>query len=150
MGVLVNDWQNQGIVTAQTGQPYSINSSLDTAATGIGGETADLTGASIAPASRGVRAYFNTAAFQNAAPGTFGQSGRNFLSGPSLVNVDFSLFKEFPIAEYGKLQFRSEFFNLFNHANFYNPDNTVGDGTFGRLQSARDPRIAQFALKYLF
>jgi hypothetical protein len=147
---LINDWQNQGIVIAQTGQPYSINSSLDTAATGISGETADPTGVSIKPANRGVRSYFNTAAFENAAPGTFGQTGRNFLTGPSLVNVDFSLFKEFPIREYGKIQFRSEFFNLFNHANFYNPDNTVGDGTFGRLQSARDPRIAQFALKYIF
>jgi hypothetical protein len=104
----------------------------------------------VAPASRGVKAYFNTAAFQNAAPGTFGQSGRNFLTGPSLVDVDFSLFKEFPIRELGKIEFRSEFFNVFNHPNFYNPDNTVGDGTFGQLQSARDPRIAQFALKYLF
>jgi Carboxypeptidase regulatory-like domain/TonB-dependent Receptor Plug Domain len=150
MGALINDWQNQSIVTAQTGAPYSVNSSLDTAATGIGGETADLTGAVIAPANRGVRSYFNTAAFQNAAPGTFGQSGRNFLTGPSLVDVDFSLFKEFPIREFGKIEFRSEFFNLFNHPNFYNPDNTVGDGTFGQLQSARDPRIAQFALKYLF
>jgi hypothetical protein len=97
-----------------------------------------------------VHAYFNTAAFQNAAPGTFGVTGRNFLTGPSLVNVDFSLFKEFPVHEFGKVQFRSEFFNLFNHPNFYNPDNTVGDGTFGQLQSARDPRIMQFALKYLF
>jgi hypothetical protein len=148
---LINDWQNQSIITAQTGQPYSINSSLDTAATGVGGETADLTGADLNPAgSRGVHAYFNTAAFQNAAPGTFGQTSRNFLTGPSLVNVDFSLFKEFPVHEFGKIQFRSEFFNLFNHPNFYNPDNTVGDGTFGQLQSARDPRIMQFALKYLF
>lgn len=151
LGGLINDWQNQSIVTAQTGQPYSINSSLDTAATGIGSETADLTGASLNPTgSRGVHSYFNTAAFQNAAPGTFGETSRNFLTGPSLVNVDFSLFKEFPIHEFGKVQFRSEFFNLFNHPNFYNPDNTVGDGTFGQLQSARDPRIMQFALKYLF
>jgi Carboxypeptidase regulatory-like domain/TonB-dependent Receptor Plug Domain len=150
LGGLVNDWQNQSIITAQTGQPYSIMSSLDTAATGIGQETADFTGAALAPVSRGVKAYFNTAAFQNAAPGTFGQSGRNFLTGPSLVDVDFSLFKEFPIHEYGRIQFRGELFNLFNHPNFYNPDNTVGDGTFGQLQTARDPRIVQFALKYLF
>jgi hypothetical protein len=149
---LINDWQNQSIITAQTGAPYSINSSLDTAATGIGGETADLTGAVSLnpPGGRGVHAYFNTAAIQNAAPGTFGVTGRNFLTGPSLVNVDFSLFKEFPVREFGKVQFRSEFFNLFNHPNFYNPDNTVGDGTFGQLQSARDPRIMQFALKYIF
>ena len=148
---LINHWQNQSIITAQTGAPYSINSSQDTAATGIGGETADLTGARISPVGgQGVHSYFNPAAFTNAAPGTFGQSGRNFLNGPSLVDVDFSLFKEFPVSEFGKVQFRGEFFNLFNHPNFYNPDNTVGDGTFGQLQSARDPRIMQFALKYLF
>jgi len=147
----LNNWQNQSIITLQTGAPYSINSSLDTAATGIGGETADLTGESIAPSGgRGVAHYFNPGAFQNAAAATFGQTGRNFLTGPSLVNVDFSLFKEFPIGEKGKVQFRGELFNLFNHPNFYNPDNTVGDGTFGQIQSARDPRIAQFALKYLF
>lgn len=147
---IVNGWQNQSIITAQTGSPYSINSSEDTAASGIGGETADLTGAPIRPESRGVSAYFNTAAFKNAAPGTFGQTGRNFLTGPGLVDVDFSLFKEFPVHDHGRVQFRSEIFNLFNHPNFFNPDNTVGDGTFGRLQRARDPRIVQFALKYLF
>ena len=72
------------------------------------------------------------------------------LAGPSLVNMDFSLFKEFPVHEMGKFQFRSEFFNLFNHPNFNNPDSGVGDGTFGQLTSARSGRIAQFALKYLF
>jgi len=73
------------------------------------------------------------------------------LYGPSRVDFDFSLFKEFPIREAGKVQFRSEFFNLFNHPNFGNPDNGVGDGsTFGRLTNASDGRIAQFALKYLF
>ena len=72
------------------------------------------------------------------------------LNGPSRVDFDFSLFKEFPIHDDGKIQFRSEFFNLFNHPNFGNPDNTVGDGTFGQLTSAGDGRIAQFALKYLF
>ncbi len=150
-GALVNDWQNQSIITIQTGAPYSINSSEDTAATGIGGDTADLTGASLSPSGgRSIAAYFNPAAFQNAAPGTFGVTGRNFLTGPSLVDVDFSLFKEFPVFDRGKVEFRGELFNLFNHPNFYNPDNTVGDGTFGKIQSARDPRIAQFALKYLF
>jgi hypothetical protein len=72
------------------------------------------------------------------------------LFGPSRVNMDFSLFKEFPILEAGKLQFRSEFFNLFNHPNFGNPSNSIGNGNIGQLTSAGDGRIAQFALKYLF
>lgn len=153
---LVNGWQNQSIIIAQSGSPYSINSSLDTAATGISGETADLTGTAIQPTGgRNVAHFFNTAAFQNAAPGTFGVTGRNFLTGPTLFDIDFSVFKEFPVFERGKVEFRGELFNLLNHPNFLNPDNTVGDGTFGQLTSARStgtgaPRIAQFALKYLF
>jgi hypothetical protein len=153
---VINDWQAQSIITVQSGVPYSVGSSLDTAATGIGGETADFTGAPITPpGGRGIKAYFNPAAFQNAAPGTFGESGRNFLTGPGLADVDFSLFKEFPVWERGKVQFRGELFNLFNHPNFDNPDSTVGDGTFGQIISARSlypgaQRVAQFALKYLF
>lgn len=148
---IVNDWQNQGIIDVQTGHPYTINSSNDTAATGIGGDFADFVpGVSVSPAHRGVLSYFNPAAFREAANDTFGNTSRNFLFGPSLTNVNFSLFKDFPIREYGKIEFRSEFFNLFNHPNFNNPDSTVGDGTFGQLTSAQDGRITQFALKYLF
>ncbi len=154
---VVNGWQNQSIIIIQSGAPYSINSSLDTAATGIGGETADLTGASLLPPSgtSSVAAAFNPAAFQNAAAATYGDTGRNFLTGPKLVNVDFSLFKEFSMFEHGKMQLRGELFNIFNHPNFNNPDNTVNDGTFGQLTSARSsgtgaPRVAQFALKYIF
>ena len=149
---VVNDWQNQGVLIAQTGSPYTINSYTDTGATGIGGDFADLVpGVSTKPAHRGVASYFNTAAFTEAADGTYGTSSRGLLYGPSKVNMDFSLFKEFPIRETGKIQFRSEFFNLFNHPNFGNPDTGVGDGSsFGRLTSASDGRIAQFALKYLF
>jgi hypothetical protein len=148
---LVNDWQNQGVLIAQTGSPYSINSNGDTGATGIGGDFADLVpGVSTKPAHRGVSSYFNAAAFTEAADGTYGTSSRNLLYGPSRVDLDFSLFKEFPIQEFGKIQFRSEFFNLFNHPNFGNPSNTIGNGNIGQLTSAGDGRIIQFALKYLF
>lgn len=148
---IASGWQNQAIITAQTGAPYSINSSVDTASAGVGGDLADpVAGVSAKPSVRGVKSYFNTAAFTNAAPGTVGATSRNFLTGPSMVNVDFSLFKEFSVHEHGTVQLRGELFNLFNHPNFFNPDNTVGDGSFGQLLSARDPRIAQFALKYLF
>ena len=148
---VVNGWQNQGIITAQTGAPYSINSQTDSAAAGVGSVLADaVPGVRSSISNKGVNGYFNTAAFTSAAPGTVGSTGRNLLNGPSLVNVDTSLFKDFNVFEHGKIQFRAELFNLFNHPNFYNPDNTVGDGSFGQLTSVRDARIAQFALKYLF
>jgi hypothetical protein len=151
LGGVINDWQNQGVVIAQTGRPFTVGANADTAATGIGGEYADrVPGVSLSPAHRGVDSYFNTAAFTEPADGTFGTSSRGILFGPSLVNVDFSLFKEFPVKEKGKFQFRSEFFNLFNHPNFNSMDTGLSSGTFGHLTGANDGRIAQFALKYLF
>jgi len=58
--------------------------------------------------------------------------------------------KMFPIKETRKIEFRAEFFNLFNHTNFNNPSTSLGSEQFGRLQSASDPRIIQAALKFIF
>jgi len=94
--------------------------------------------------------FLNPSAYQNAAFGTYGVLGRNSFYGPKYVNFDFSLFKEFPISERaGKVQFRSEFFNLLNHPNFFNPNSTVGSA-LGQITGAHDPRFIQFALKWLF
>jgi len=151
LAAVINDWQNQGVLIAQTGSPYTVYSNGDTGATGIGGDFADrVSGVSTSPAHRGVASYFNPAAFTQAKAGTYGTASRGSLYGPSRVNMDFSLFKEFPIHELGKVQFRSEFFNLFNHPNFSNPSNNVANGNEGALTSASDGRVAQFALKLLF
>jgi hypothetical protein len=142
----------------QTGFPFTVYSGPDTSLTGIGSETADPV-AGVSPNlssgrshSKRVAEYFNTAAFQVAQWGTYGSVGRNSLYGPGLVNFDVSFFKEFRISErWGKLQFREENFNLFNHPNFGLPDSTVTDGTaFGQIFSANDPRFVQFALKEIF
>ena len=94
---IVNDWQNQGVLIAQTGSPYTISSYTDTGATGIGGDFADLvSGVTHNPAHRGVVVLLQHAAFTEAADGTYGTSSRGMLFGPSRVNMDFSLFKEFP------------------------------------------------------
>jgi hypothetical protein len=73
------------------------------------------------------------------------------LRGPAYFDVDASLFKDFQFTERYRLQFRAEAFNLENRANFNNPNATVSSGvTFGRLTSAFDPRVLQFALKLFF
>jgi len=72
------------------------------------------------------------------------------LIGPGTVNFDFSLFKNFNFAEERRLQFRSEFFNIFNHANFDLPNRLADTPQFGRIFSASDGRRVQFALKYIF
>jgi hypothetical protein len=79
--------------------------------------------------------------------GTFGNSGRNILRGPRYFNTDLGLIKNTSIAEQVRLQFRAEFFNLFNNVNFNNPGATVGTPGFGRITGARDPRILQLMLK---
>jgi hypothetical protein len=96
--------------------------------------------------------WFNTDTFELGAPGTFGTSGRNMLTGPGTKNVDFSVFKKFamPYAEGHALEFRAEFFNLFNHPNYGLPDSSLSDSIFGQIVSASDPRIIQAALRYSF
>jgi hypothetical protein len=72
------------------------------------------------------------------------------LVGPGTFNIDFSAHKDFVFSERFKLQYRAEFFNFLNHTSLSNPDTTVTDSTFGQITTARDPRIAQMALKLLF
>jgi hypothetical protein len=102
-----------------------------------------------------VQELFNTSAFTQNAIGTWGNSPRNFLIGPGLANFDFSAIKSFrfkagPFGDSQRIDFRAEFFNLFNRPNFANPDNFMVDPTFGQILAAGSPRILQFALKYVF
>ncbi len=95
--------------------------------------------------------YFNTAGFVTAGTG-WGNTGRNILRGPSQANFDFSAVKNFAIGERRNLQWRSEFFNIFNHPNFGNPSSSISTvSTFGTINSTvANPRVIQFALKFLF
>ena len=99
--------------------------------------------------NRGIHEWFNTAAFQQAAPYTFGDAPRYFsnLRAPGYDNWDLGIQKWFNITEQFRLQFRGEMFNAFNHANFYAPNQTLGSGGFGTITSAYPPRDVQFALK---
>ena len=81
---------------------------------------------------------------------TFGTLSRNALRGPGINNFDLSLTKKTYITEHKSLEFRAEFFNAFNHAQFLNPDNAGGSSTFGQISTDRGMRIIQFALKFYF
>jgi hypothetical protein len=144
-----------GALTLQSGAPFSVNSGRENSFVGYGNR-ADLTGdpsraARTNPERDPVHEWFNTRAFAHNAPGTYGSSGRNILFGPGLANVDVSLAKYFPvIGERLRLQLRGEAFNLFNRANFNDPDSSLASGTYGRILSAMDPRIMQLGLKLIF
>ena len=97
--------------------------------------------------------YISPAAFSTAARGTFGNIARTLdMRGPGQANWDFSTIKNFPIYERVSFQFRSEFFNVFNHTNFGNPGNAVSSSSsFGVISTlAGNPRVIQFAGKILF
>lgn len=97
--------------------------------------------------------YFNTAAFSQPAPFTFGNSSHYISSvfTPGIANTDFSVFKEFAPTENTHLQFRGEFFNVLNRVQFGGPNTSVTSTNFGVITSqANSPRQIQFALKLLF
>jgi hypothetical protein len=97
--------------------------------------------------------WFNTSCFAPALPGELGNAPRAPVSGPRFVNTDFSIIKHFVLPyESMRLDFRGEFFNLFNHAQFGTPNNDINAGTqFGVINSTvGNPRVVQFALKLTF
>src|SRR5262249_19264937 len=101
--------------------------------------------------------WFNTALDAPGAPWqtpalyTFGNSGRGVLRAPGRTNIDFSVFKEFPVSERLKLQFRSEFFNICNHPQFDLPNASIGTAAAGTISgTVGTPRDIQFGLRMVF
>ncbi|HJZ97908.1 MAG TPA: TonB-dependent receptor [Candidatus Solibacter sp.] len=158
--LLLGGWEFSPIFTAQTGLPLTINQSQ---LVNIGGERRSrpnrVSDGALPDSQRTVDRWFDTNAFVtlNPTPGQagfvpnqiFGNSGVGVVRGPGYQNFDFNLSKEFPIWERVSTQFRAEFFNALNRANFGIPGVTLGAG-FGQIVSASDARIIQFALKLKF
>jgi hypothetical protein len=153
---LIGGWQINTIVTAQTGTTIQIFAVDQTGTGGNHISRPDCVGFARFGASDNPRNGFwlNPAAFAVPAPGEFGNCGAGAYHGPGLSNVDFSLFKSFPVRETMHFEFRTEAFNLFNHANFGNPFNFFAPPftpAFGKIQSTiGDPRELQIALKFYF
>ena len=148
-------WQTNGIFGVQSGFPFSVTISADQANVGQGTQRANYTGSAISVdcgSGKLVRCV-NLDAFTLPTLYTYGNTPRNFLRGPGLVNLDWSLFKNFAFKERYKVQFRWETFNTLNHPNFSNPNSTyVPNSTvFGNITStATNMRQMQMALKFLF
>lgn len=177
-GKLLNDWAVSGITSFQTGFPISIKSNAD--AELMNSFDFELPGKPnlVAPFHaqdpRKNNDYaFNVSSFMlpdytntSANPvSLLGNSPRTLCCGPGINNFDFSIQKLLRIGETKHFEFRAEFFNIFNHAQFLNPDGNISDGNFladgltpdptnpgdfGRVKHTRDPRNIQFALKFAF
>ena len=98
-----------------------------------------------------VQEWFNVKAFSIPAPDTFGSAGRNILRGPGLSTTDLSLRRSFILRGESRITSEVQAFNLFNRANFNQPDNFADQPlTFGKIFSAKDPRQIQFSLRLAF
>jgi hypothetical protein len=149
--LLANGWQFVGIHSFTTGTPFTVHAQTDFSNSGGDARPNAVVGVSDEPAGgRSRQQWFNPAAFTNPGDGQFGNVGRNTLSGPGNVSIDFSIFKTFPISDRARVQFRTEFFNLINHPNFRGPSTTYDGSNPGELTGAGTSRQIQFALKLLF
>ena len=152
------DWELAMIYQAQSGFPFTIGVVGDTANVGallnvnpirantVPGQDPDLPGG-----ERTTDRWFNADAFTIPPAFTFGNAGRNTMTGPSLHKVDLALEKRIPVGGERALLFRTEVFNLFNHTNLGTPERFVNTPQFGTIIMAATPaRQIQFVLRYVF
>jgi hypothetical protein len=151
MRLLGTGWQVSGIVKILSGDYFSIASGIDTSLQAISGDQrADLVLANPYSPNKSISQYLNPAAFAQPATGTYGNLGARNIKGPGFIGIDMGVTRKFQIRERQWIEFRAEAFNLPNHTNPFDPVTTLTSNTFGRIQSANDPRILQLALKYVF
>ena len=155
---VLGNWQVNAIVRITSGFPLYITT-VNASGTALGGNNAgqnrpnQICSGSLPSGQQNINNFFNTSCFVEAPPGTLGNANRAPLFGPDFVNFDFSAFKDFPIPirEGTRLQFRAEFFNIFNHAQFAQPGSFLQAPDFGQITSTvGNPRLIQFALKFIF
>jgi hypothetical protein len=146
---LLGGWGIGGIISARTGFWFSASSGKDASLTAVGDDRPDIVGNPVLNDPT-LREWFNTSAFRINSPGTYGNAGSFNLLGPGSFSFDAQLTRRFTIREGQQLEVRVEAFNVLNHPNFNNPSGTITSSNFGRILSAGDPRIWQFAMKYIF
>lgn len=154
----VAGWEVSGIITAESGLPQNINISGTQNGNFVGGNNRpNLVGAidyqhTVLSTGTQQIQYFSPSAFADPAIGAYGTFPHYGLTGPGRDNWNLSLFKSFTLSESrgSHLELRLETFNTWNHTQFQNTDNTLGDGRFGQFTSAYDPRIIQLGGKIYF
>jgi hypothetical protein len=148
--IFVKGWTFNGILTMQSGQPFTIENASARDNTGSG-DRPNLVGDPYA-VNQTINEWFNVNAFAPQPLYTLGNVGRNTMFGPPMKQLDFSAFRDFRLRENTSLQFRAEFFNILNHPNFGLPGTDLGTATFGVISDTGNflARNIQFALKLVF
>jgi hypothetical protein len=161
MNMWAGGWQASALFQALSGGPLNVTIGRDQALTGAQNQRPSVSGDWTLDNPTNDR-YFDTAVFSLPAPGTYGNLKRNALRGPGTWRVDTAVTRKFAVGGGRQFEARLETFNLFNHvgpgvAQQINGFGSVGNPTtvftntlFGKITTAADPRIMQFAIKYLF
>ena len=158
---LTQGWTFNGISRFAGGLPVPLNETDDASLTGSPNtDVPDLVGRVVkqnprvgttdCPIQNHSGCFFDSSAFTFGPLGQFGNSSRQFFHGPAIINTDFGLSKRIGFTESTGLEIRAEFFNIFNHAEFNNPNGNISSGQMGRVTSARDPRIGQLGAKFFW
>jgi hypothetical protein len=150
---LIGGWQLSGVITAQSGSPFSVlmNCADVNATQGNDCRPNRINSGALPTGQRSIADWFNTAAF--AVPSMeYGNAGRNILLGPGLQNFDLGLARSIPWGrtETRRVQIRAEFFNALNHTNFNLPVNSIDSPAFGSITSSDSARIIQLGARVEF
>jgi Carboxypeptidase regulatory-like domain len=148
---ILGGWDLNGVTLLHSGFGLGMNVATNQNGTSLGNRPNQVCSGNLSNPSP--TRWFDTSCFTAPAVGVFGNAGRSVggLYGPDQVNFDVSLYKTFPVTERLRVQFRTELFNAFNHAQFATPNTTFGNPNFGRITSTiNSSRQMQFALKFVF
>jgi len=151
LGTVISGWQMAGIVTFQTGNPFTPSVSGDIANVGDNSSRPDrISDGTLPRGQRTASRWFDTSAFVRPAAGTYGNSGQSIVYGPGVNNLDLTFTKNTRFGENRRVEFRTELYNALNHGQFLRPNTTVGTAQFGSITAARDGRQIQFGLKFIY
>ena len=152
VGALANDWTVTAFITLQSGVPIAVTQATNTNAfAGFGVLRPNINGDPTLPADQQNESHwFNTSVFSTPDAFTIGNASRNPVRGPAYRDVDLSVVRRIPINAGNAIEVRAEIFNLLNTVNLGAPAAVNGASNFGTITSALDPRVVQFAVKYLF
>jgi hypothetical protein len=164
---IVGNWELASVASARSGFPVNVLVSRSSSSVPDGNSTSQrpdlVPGVSVTPpGGKSIGEWINPAAFAVPATGTFGNAPRNIARGPGAWQIDLSVAKLIPLGDRAHLEFRSEFFNTFNHPQYGLPQATFGVPGFGSIiqtvnttapvspVGSGTPREIQFALRFAF
>jgi hypothetical protein len=152
-GAILGGWQVSGITSISSGFPRNVTVGTDRSNTGGGQDRPNATGEEVELPrdERTIQRWFNTNAYVAQPAGTWGNVGRNTVTGPGITNVDMSLIRNFRLTASKTLQFRLEAFNAFNMPIWNDPNTSLSSPNYGTITSTRKPmRELQIGLKFVF